>query len=515
MIIADDDFLVRTYLKQMIPWKKHGFLIVGNAKNGQEALELIEKEHPALIITDVCMPVLDGIGLIRAMRARHLPGHILVLSSHDDFAYVHEAMKLGIDDYLLKDDLTPENMLTFLKEHLKDAPCESEKEESPTASPASSVSNVSNFSNVSKEELARIGQEKLRHDFFLAFSRQGLLPSAEIPTAAERAGLPASFRLAAAFFLQLRGWQARRQALNEEERLSFHQAFVEMLQTFLDRHRDTCKGWPFLLDEESGFWGLILIFPDAVSRAALLPKLYETSRHLQTLVERYFDLRILLVKTAPQSDWAHLMTSYWALLTKKDTCFYLPDGIYTADELPAAKSSTSLSPDLSAEKFLPLLAKENLTKEALLSCLEKKFPQLTEASWAALRQAEDYKALQQELGQMLAREQAESQLHPSIRQALRFIEEHYHENLMQADIAAAVHLNPAYFSTLFKKNMNKGFSEYLAERRIKAVKQRLAESTERIKDIAAAEGFDDYPYFCRLFKRLVGLTPQEYRSQKI
>lgn len=102
VIIADDDFLVRTYLKQMIPWQKNGFVIAGDAKNGQEALGLIEKEHPALIITDVCMPVLDGIGLIRAMRARQLAGHILVLSSHDDFAYVHEAMKLGIDDYLLK-----------------------------------------------------------------------------------------------------------------------------------------------------------------------------------------------------------------------------------------------------------------------------------------------------------------------------------------------------------------------------------------------------------------------------
>ena len=63
--------------------------------------------------------------------------------------------------------------------------------------------------------------------------------------------------------------------------------------------------------------------------------------------------------------------------------------------------------------------------------------------------------------------------------------------------------------------MNKGFSEYLAERRIKAVQQRLTSSTERIKEIASAEGFDDYPYFCRLFKRLVGLTPQEYRTQKM
>lgn len=150
VIIADDDFLVRTYLKQMIDWKANGFTIAGDAKNGKEALRLIEQERPALIITDICMPVLDGIGLIRELRARKLPGHILVLSGHDDFAYVHEAMKLGIDDYLLKDDLTPENILHFLQEHLQG---EEEGQELP----------------VSQEELAAIGKAKLQEDFFAAF----------------------------------------------------------------------------------------------------------------------------------------------------------------------------------------------------------------------------------------------------------------------------------------------------------------------------------------------------------
>ena len=94
---------------------------------------------------------------------------------------------------------------------------------------------------------------------------------------------------------------------------------------------------------------------------------------------------------------------------------------------------------------------------------------------------------------------------------MAILEAHYRENLTQAEVAAAVYLNPAYFSTLFKKNVGQGFREYLAARRIDAVKRCLRSSTGRIKDLAAAEGFDDYPYFCRLFKNLVGQTPQEYR----
>lgn len=501
VIIADDDFLVRTYLKQMIPWQKNGFIIAGDAKNGQEALELIEKEHPALIITDVCMPVLDGIGLIREMRARKLAGHILVLSSHDDFAYVHEAMKLGIDDYLLKDDLTPENMLAFLQEHLQ----ETDQGNIPE--------NTVNEAGISQEELARIGQEKLLYDFFQGFSGQGKFSPEEAGEQAKRAGLPASFRLAASSLMVPRGWQKRRQALSEEERHSFRQAFQEMCQTFFTHHQDDFQGRLFLLDEKKGIWGFLFIFPEAISRAAVLQKLYEASAHLQTLVGRYFDLRTLMLRTAPQSDWAHLMTAWQSLLAKSDIFFYFAEGNFTTDELPAAKAAAEIPAGLSAEKLLSLLKNEHLKKDALQVLLKQRFPQLTAAAWTELWQAEDFESLTQKFLQKLANEQADSQLHPAIRQALRFIEEHYRENLMQADVAAAVHLNPAYFSTLFKKNMNKGFSEYLAERRIEAVKRRLAGSTERIKDIAASEGFDDYPYFCRLFKKLAGLTPQEYRTQ--
>ena len=186
VIIADDDFLVRTYLKQMIDWEAHGFTIAGDAKNGKEALRLIEQERPVLVITDICMPVLDGIGLIHEMRDRGLPGHILVLSGHDDFSYVHEAMKLGIDDYLLKDDLTPENILSFLQEHLQ------------------SVAEEQENLPVSSEELARLGKEKLREDFFTSFQKSDMAEE-ELLHMAKRAGLPETFRFAAACRISLRG----------------------------------------------------------------------------------------------------------------------------------------------------------------------------------------------------------------------------------------------------------------------------------------------------------------------
>ena len=485
VIIADDDFLVRTYLKQMIDWKAHGFTIAGDAKNGKDALKLIEQERPALIITDICMPVLDGIGLIREMREQKLTGHILVLSGHDDFAYVHEAMKLGIDDYLLKDDLTPENILHFLQEHLQG---EDEGQELP----------------VSQEELAKIGKAKLQEDFFAAFC-QGKMT--------ERAGLPERFSFAAACQITLRGWQVRREQFTDEDLASFRQAFSEMCQTFLGHQQPELLGQSFPVQVEAGEWGLLLVFPHAVSQAAVIQRLQALGQKLSVLAKRYFDLQLVLLLTAPQTNWLALQNAWQAMAERAESLFYLPQGLYHIEDLPILQTQAPSVESLSVEELCEQLTKTPLTRQARMDFLHQCLADEDAAALQALADAESLPAFLAALRTKLTALQSACQLHPSVRQALAILEAHYRENLTQAEIAAEVHLNPAYFSTLFKKNMGKGFREYLAELRITAVKKHLRSSTERIKDIAAAEGFDDYPYFCRLFKSLVGQTPQEYRAK--
>lgn len=496
VIIADDDFLVRTYLKQMIDWEAHGFTIAGDAKNGKDALKLIEQERPALIITDICMPVLDGIGLIREMREQKLTGHILVLSGHDDFAYVHEAMKLGIDDYLLKDDLTPENILHFLQEHLQG---EDEGQELP----------------VSQEELAKIGKAKLQEDFFAAFC-QGKMTEAELPTSAKRAGLPERFSFAAACQITLRGWQVRREQFTDEDLASFRQAFSEMCQTFLGHQQPELLGQSFPVQVEAGEWGLLLFFPHAVSQAAILQRLQALCQKLSVLTKRYFDLPLVLVLSAPQANLFALQEAWQAMAARAEALFYVEPGIYRVEDLPALQQKASFAADaadLPAEALCEQLAKTPLTRQARIAVLRQRFADGDAAKLPVLTDAEALPDFLTALRAAMEAVQSARQLHPSVRQALAILEARYRENLTQAEVAAAVHLNPAYFSTLFKKNMGKGFREYLAELRITAVKKHLRSSTERIKDIAAAEGFDDYPYFCRLFKSLVGQTPQEYRAK--
>ena len=115
ILLVDDEPLVLIGLQGMLEWEKLGYTVCGTARNGKLALELIEREKPDIVIADVKMPVMDGLTL-----ARHLPGAqrplpaFIMLTSFEEFDYIKQAMGAGVVDYLVKLDLTPENLQTAL-----------------------------------------------------------------------------------------------------------------------------------------------------------------------------------------------------------------------------------------------------------------------------------------------------------------------------------------------------------------------------------------------------------------
>lgn len=98
-----------------------------------------------------------------------------------------------------------------------------------------------------------------------------------------------------------------------------------------------------------------------------------------------------------------------------------------------------------------------------------------------------------------------------MRKAIRFISQNYAAPLTLQDVASHVHLNAAYFSTIFKQSMGSSFKEYLNMVRIEESKRLLANTDYSIINIAIATGFEDQSYFSKVFKKYTGLTPKQYR----
>jgi two-component system, response regulator YesN len=122
VLIVEDELLTRIGIESMVPWEQYGFTVVGIAENGQQGLNMAINRQPDIIITDVMMPILNGIELMKAVGNSGLKSKFIILSAYNEFAYVKEALKLGALDYILKLDIEPAVLLEALEKAKKVLP---------------------------------------------------------------------------------------------------------------------------------------------------------------------------------------------------------------------------------------------------------------------------------------------------------------------------------------------------------------------------------------------------------
>src|SRR5471030_1026748 len=113
LIIAEDEELMRDGLAKLILNSDSGFQVVGQAEDGEQALQLVKETKPDVIITDISMPKLNGLGLVECVRDINPEIKVIIISGYDDFEYAQKAMRIGVQEYLLKPVL-PEQIREIL-----------------------------------------------------------------------------------------------------------------------------------------------------------------------------------------------------------------------------------------------------------------------------------------------------------------------------------------------------------------------------------------------------------------
>ena len=225
-VIVDDDFLVRSYLKQLNAWKRADYQIVADARDGEEALTAVEELGPEVVITDISMPLMDGIELIRRIRETNHTVYIIVLSCHDDFEYVKEAMKLGADEYVLKNSLNEDSLYELLVH---------------TARQLQEKKEIFREDDETKR-LMEMGRQSLKYHFF-----NGLLAGSFTADEREKrrreAGIRAKYVNSAVVNLFIPSWGALKYRYSELELEQYAQRFLRKLVRELERRaRDIFDG---------------------------------------------------------------------------------------------------------------------------------------------------------------------------------------------------------------------------------------------------------------------------------
>ncbi|PWJ52065.1 response regulator transcription factor [Faecalicatena contorta] len=114
VMIVDDERLVVEDLRTIVDWQALGFHIVTTAANGKQALIKFREYHPQVVITDIKMPFMDGIELIKRLREENQATQILLLTAYEDFSYAKSAIRYGINDYIIKGTITKESFSEVL-----------------------------------------------------------------------------------------------------------------------------------------------------------------------------------------------------------------------------------------------------------------------------------------------------------------------------------------------------------------------------------------------------------------
>ncbi|MGN1030464.1 MAG: response regulator [Butyricicoccaceae bacterium] len=500
--MADDDMIVRLFLKDVMPWQEYGFEVVGLARDGEEALELSRTLAPDLILTDISMPRMDGVELTRCLREEGYDGTIVALSCHEDFAMVKDAMKYGADEYLLKNHLNgeaPGEMMQVLRFKLQERRSTRSRREQ-------------------LQSLAQVGRKSLRRDFLQKILVGSPEPE-ELEELLQEAGLQGKFRRCAVLMFQPLD-------ADDGQRQSFFEFCDQQVQERkLEGTVLTHQVYVVLVD--------LTEIASASSSMELLGSIQHTIAHF---AEQYLAIELVSAQSAVHHGANALPRALRQAYPLLQYGFYT-GGLFVSGRTP--ELSEQLPEE--AERFLqslPALLRSDAGKElsqqfeqSLSAIAEKQVRPGVVLQWlrrcdqtamvirdehfyAGLERldqyrgcCEDYEQRRKEIQEEAIPEQLSSAVHASIL----FIRGHCTEPIGLGHVARHVGLTPSYLSALFKREVGIGFSEFLLRERLKRVCAQLQTSKDTIAAISQRNGFPDYQHFCKTFKKHLGVTPAAYR----
>lgn len=519
-LLVDDDYLVRSYLKMLPSWKEAGFEICGDVRDGEEALDLLQKERPDLVVTDIAMPLMDGIQLIQAIRERDKNIHIIVLSCHDDFEYVKKAMQEGADEYVLKNTLDEKSLYTLLSTAMAQILKRSEKagEETPLVSPAVTGEN-----------------EK-----YLFFNRilVGTLQGEERERERVKSGVRGVYQNSAVIVMKLEEREAWEDPLEEIQKDQYCMEFQSRLKGSMEGLLCDHENSREVLYLGNGVFCCFIDLTGIYKSSVMHQRLTDTAAACYKICRKEPRAYAIGVSNICLGAEA-LRQAYLQARLMVKLCFYEQGGISyyesgkgVSSSLPGEAEDMLLQTDTlkyrhDKEGFQKLgrqvvqaFKRERTEKRLVLQWLERMGQTCgtePEDKTGEIHSIEGVPGVLQKMADRFfggAGIQISQKVSHPVRIAGEYAAAHFREPIGLNDAANAAGVNSSYLSYLFSHEMGTGFSNYLLNLRMEYAKMLLEESNLKMREVGEKAGFHDYHYFSKVFKKMNQVSPAEYRKTK-
>lgn len=510
VLIAEDDALTRIGLQSMMAWEQYGYTIVGVAENGQDALTLAIELKPDIIITDIRMPVLDGLQLIRALKHEQLQAQFIILSAYNDFAYVREALQLGAIDYLLKLDIEPDLLLASLQKAVNLLPTKKNS--------VKTIDGTERELCIKKLLFGKYGSEQeVMHE----------LKSLQIELPRKNLMLISCVE----------------EALSEREIELVHYPEVKTIEWTLNellREYGISCGCVIRNQE---YMVVVSLFESYVSSNYATTR-YEIITNIQEYFSRSYNLRFIVQVSRLLQNYLDISAAYKEICTnqKRTDNFETPaneqhicrmalkrirEALEERSEKALMKYFNEFFSCLSDAKIMDTCILQSLFISLVHNIdLAVQESALHFPDWDVDKEILQVSSRCTELPDFLAYAKRVQLLclnaltcattasgRGVVISAKQFIERNYSDNtLTLSDIADSANVSENYLCRLFKRELEISPMQYLTQVRLSQAKRLLKISQYQVKEICDRVGINNPFYFDRLFKRYTGITPTEFRE---
>lgn len=531
VLIVDDEQSVHDQLEQMIPWSELGWSIVGHAYNGEEAKRIVMESNPHFTITDIKMPLTDGLGFMEWLKSSQYRSKVLVLSGYGDFEYLRPAFLLDAIDYLLK-PIQQAEFLTVLSKI---------------------VEQIQNEGVALKEE---INEKAILHkgivlmqDQFMSEVIDGTLQEEnEMIVRAEQLLLQLPEAGYYAVVIKLTDLDEYVNRRYERDREVLYYAFRNVLNECMvgwgvqaNVFRNLYKTNEFLIlvsvSEKSEAWlektlhRLSKSIWDTMqvkvkfgvsqykSRITFMEKAYrEAVRAIEGLrlgddgaIAYYEQSLQSIIESKGLSEWRKVGEMLEMLVHAGS----LRDGVALLSKLDGLVQDGTLiqMSGLEMKQAINLIVSKieqaSVGDNELASMLETVKSSVNELKVEQVKQ--QMKKLIEYLLNSYATDPKEKSGKQLIGAILQYTNTNYRTVTLE-EISSEFYINKNYFCTLFKNENGVSYLEYLTKVRIDHAKRLLVNSDLKTYEIAAMVGYADQRYFSQVFRKYTGMKPTDYRK---
>lgn len=520
VIIADDEPKVSQLIKALIDWTLLGLDLVAIANDGIEALKYIEQYHPDIVITDIRMPGYDGLELIRKANLINPRIDFVIISGYQHFDYAHNAIKYGVKDYLLKplnkDEInqTLSKMIERYQERDLDR-VSIEKHHFDEIKKG----HDNFYEHLLLKPLRReIAIEDINQEFRTHFVKgcfQSIVLKIDVDAGLKQAEILDMLLSKVQQIVQVR----LRANCEELIQVKDGDRLILFINTQNESKKELRKALHRILEESHLLRDL---FNDLVVTAGMGITVYsleEAHRSFNSARDVIFERidrgcgNILEYEALENRELQDILTpekrrrlvDMIEILDIEGVIFWLNQ---TQKALKGESGKTVYKVIKEIAEIVIYELKHHLNLQ--LEVIEKQALNLEMQTSRKTLFDHLEKCVTIWLTQVVAQKQSES--NKPIRDAQKYILDHYASNLNLENISQMIGFSASYFSTLFKKETGYNFLEYVTLIRIKMAKEQLSESSKSVIEIANDVGYHDIKHFTKQFKKITGLNPSQYRK---